>query len=929
MKHFVQISGLALLLCGVARAELPIALPTDDTTNTAHSIPIPAPLRSGGESSTNDITMPDLTQPDPRQQFIQQQYMPEWKLVPPVFVKTDAIVLSNGDELTGRFLGGDAMTLRWEHPAVAQPIAFGMGTNGVRALRLALPENGLPPVAAHWLVRLTNGSLLTGTALTLDAEMVELVTPLAGTLRLPRKLVAAVQYDSAAATKFQALQSPENWDRLQQPGNDAFNNSQYIAYRDLDLPDAVAVELVTPVGNTAHRPVQLFIFAKKDALYNEPSYNLTIANGQMVMINVMGRAGGHEMFQLPVAEQQTSMRLLIAINAATGEGALHCDGVLSRTFHFSPLPENHGRGICVISQMGRAGLPARLILSRITDDLRVAVPKPKQDSIRFANGDVVDGALEMIRTNGFVVTSNLGHLDLPLERFAGVTFTTPTIPLAGRREQDVAVNLRDGSLLIGALQELDDHSLTLESEALGRIKLTRAGIADLQMGSKTPPVPSMNRFANPYPPRSSANQEAGFLQLVSGERLAGQLLGFDDTAVRWNHPSASEPIVFRREAVQWAATTNYATAGSPHAMVAKFTNGDQISGEMLGLDEQGLQIRSATMTTPFTLARQFLSRLELGGHVTSLLLNKTQDPQRKILGLAGQGDITIDGKNVTFANGAYSIHHNALPDRLCFQFELSPGFTSVRAYAVNENNWGDGWQLSFNPNGTGLLVQMNTMNGQNAMANIQQPADGASVTWLLDRVRREAFLMISGQLVLHWKAVGESPKGANIGFNGGLRNFSLCEWKGKIEDLTNAVPAGAERLIYQDMMSLTAPVTGWQAGQFKLTGNTGTSTCPSDRVAWVDFRKADQQIARRKETDVRVHIFAGDQLTLDHARLDENGLTGASAGTGVVTIPLTALQRVDFQPYNPLPVSTSVNGVRLPRSTIIQQIGGVRVIRQM
>ena len=270
-----------------------------------------------------------------------------------------------------------------------------------------------------------------------------------------------------------------------------------------------------------------------------------------------------------------------------------------------------------------------------------------------------------------------------------------------------------------------------------------------------------------------------------------------------------------------------------------------------------------------------------------------------------------------YQNAVYT-WQGSLPNRLCLQFEVLD----------DAGNWNI--NVTRNPPIAGQNCMLNLQNafeqifcfGQYfnsqsvPIANRQSAGRRAmAVLWLVDRERRESILLRDGQLVLHGQnsqnlpgvktgSSGNLPEAGDISFrmvnsrNGRLRNIVLSEWKGGVEAVTNAPPANADTLQLHDMTRCTGTLASLRAGQFLLTGAATVPSCPADRVAWVTFRKFDQQVARRNETDVRVMLSDGDQLTLNHVRWDEAGLTGTSEATGLVTIPLAALQRVDFQPYS-------------------------------
>ena len=115
MARCVSVFSLVLAL-SAARAELPIDLPPEPPTDRPDpGIHVPAPLRS--DEPTNTVVVP----PSPRATVLP---MPSLKRVSLPADGQDSLTFTNGDYFAGTFAGFEDGVIRWQSPALEEPIRF-------------------------------------------------------------------------------------------------------------------------------------------------------------------------------------------------------------------------------------------------------------------------------------------------------------------------------------------------------------------------------------------------------------------------------------------------------------------------------------------------------------------------------------------------------------------------------------------------------------------------------------------------------------------------------------------------------------------------------------------------------------------------------------------------------------------------------------
>lgn len=846
----------------------------------------------------------------------------------------DSIIFRNGEEWLGKLLRSEAGTVYWESPFFRQPAQF--RTEDLTALRLAPPPETVSTSAPpRWLVRLNNGNVLTGDALTMDAAQVEFTSTAVGRLRVRREMVMAVYQDTAPVDgSFRHFEWLPNWDRI-----DAKR-----VYRNVELPGNVSIEIPgLNVNPPPHIYLRLFSGAPSDSIGPQARERSIRIWGdlqgkpyvllQEKSISHNDKEPDEKEIPLQPAKGRSWVDLAFRINLQAARMTMTVDGEVKKTGPALWVPYDaktkeqtdwtfeeyapQRNGITVWSLNPGRDLRHWMVLTPMGGDLPETAPAADQDRVQFINGLGKVGALEMIGTNMFVLNGATGRLEIPMERFVGASLAVARRKELPPRKGDVAVELRDGEQVTGILAEATDSQVVIDSEWGGKIALPRAAAGELRWGPDAPGSPS--EWDGGQQIMAASLRQPGTVKLSNGQQVRGTLAGFTADTVFWKHSAAVEPLALRRDEVVRAMTLLPAISANPSPAAVWLTNGDRVSGEWLEMDEKTVRLKAQGMP-PISVPRSLVARLRPGVEPVDVLETggNTNWTGNKV---------ATAGNGVTpFQEGVAYSRRMPLPDRLCVQFELAADEANrfMTARAFGKAGTYVAYQLLLNGGLAALQVVGDSKNGiwsrMDGFGGVRTVGDRATtlsevphfrvrseqpaieVTWLIDRARRETLLLIDGRVTLRSFLDSELPSGDTISFAahnkgaGQLRRIVISEWRGSADLLAGEAPPGADSVILHDMTRLTGHLKEIGNGLVSLAVAGGETNLPLGRVSWIDCQQAGEMPAPVQRGDARVYLPDGDRLTLGSARCDKDGLTGTAAGIGRVTLPANAIVRVDFGP---------------------------------
>ncbi len=831
MNRWLFLLSLGALL-SAARAELPIDLPTDTPTNRpGPGINVPAPLRT--EEPTNTVVIP----PAPKANL---PPLPPLKRVSLPAGGQDSLTFTNGDYFAGTLAGFEDGVIRWQSPALKEPIRF--RTTGLDEVALAPRAETKGAGTPGWLVWLADGSLWPARQVTVETGHVVADLAHVGKVRLERQHVASLRRGSELVPLGDAPSYAPSPD----------DHGQALRYRDTKLPDPLLLEF--PWKGDEGAPINLLVFAGKPENLNRSRgcFHFNFSQGAARVVLITDEAGGHMMATLSGPVTNRTARPIwvgLAVNRKSGELALYLDGQL------------HQRGMLVgplnVPDFGLAvagSNPRSVVVSRLNGDLNLPAPPADQDAVRLANGDQLAGKLESVTTNEFVIQAATGRLVLPLERLAQISFARGA-PVAPRADEAL-VALHDGTVVRVVWQRADAQSAVLQHAVLGPVTVPRALLA----GVDCHPDPVMDSGRRWWAQRRGGPwevlggrlftwgftfglgrfydhvQQPGLIHLRPDNLWHGELLGITNGIVRWQHPAALDPFALPLADVQRVCPPLRPLPVTPVADRATvvLANGDVISGRLAPGEDDAVRV------TPWYLGPLVIPR----GQVARLTPHAPVPDALRWDARLTDGALWTDTTPPT----------DPMPDRLRLDVEAVWG---ERSPAVNVKFYQDETTYLF----TTFQLHGICLNSRVAKQSVSTNTPGvaltnialggcATVTVLADRANRHLRMLVDGHPAGEWRGphlaalTGRLSIAPGYGTGVALRHIVLREWR---ED---PVPVPGERL--------AAP-------------------------------------AARTPADARIILHCGDFLTLSDIAADAQTVSGRHALLGPVTLDLAAVRSLSWE----------------------------------
>jgi hypothetical protein len=875
---------------------------------------LPAPLRGGTE--TNAPVQPPA--PPPARPPAGNTGKRGLRLYPVPSVTSDWLRLKDRDLVPGRFLGWEADAVRWEVAGAPRPVRFSL--SGVDRLVWAGPVRAAQG-ADRWVVRLTNGSVLPAEEVRLEEKTVVATATAAGTLRLPVGMVTALYRNPYPAGKGRILHNVEDWEVVGATGAgggvaDDFQGSCRTSYAEVLPSEPVLLEFDWPPTDEGgyiqmRLPLQSFendgnqVHVFLDI--NNPYHKNTL----LFTRQGVGNWGGAE---VSVARPRGARpRVGVALHAGSGCAVVYVDGKLAGRQHVNFWAESMMAGVplpgVLLRTRGNRWPVRPLLITPINDDLTLPVATAGQDVIRLANTEAMVGTLTGLTATNFSFIGSLGALELPVERFVGVVFAAAGRTEPRRRENDVQLQFHDGGQLAAELKEVSADQLVVESDAFGRATVPRAGVHRLQRGldRPSPPAASPKQVARgTVMPRE---QQPDVIGLPGGNLLNGKLQGVTPQTVTWQHPHTLDPLEFAVTNVLFA---NLPAAGAPTnpplPARVRFANGDQLRGDLLGVDAQVVHLRPLH-TAPVRIPSRHVAELRPGASAEGVLdagpIEKWDKPRKPAL----TSPLVYSRKL-------------PLPPRVRLQFEIEPRWApdklsvEVKSYYKVYTSELYSGPLDYNLTlvSNGVFSSQYFLNSDGTFCDDESLATGYSapglgqrpvseITWLLDTVKGEAFVLLDGKQIRHIRNLRKTDLGQEIRFEIGyphiaqLRSVLVTEWKG---DADFMAPSKGDAVRLNDYSLLASPVESVRDGMLYRAGQAPVSLA---NVFSVSFNPTEVERARSTAQDVRVTLWDGDELTLANLQVTGRGVTGTSEAFGEITIPSNAIRQLNFRPHDPPPTT--------------------------
>lgn len=432
-------------------------------------------------------------------------------------------------------------------------------------------------------------------------------------------------------------------------------------------------------------------------------------------------------------------------------------------------------------------------------------------------------------------------------------------------------------------------------------------VAEIEVTESRPASPPVT----PGPTTIAVGADADVVKFRNGDVLHGTVAEATATGVRWRRSDVKEPIRFGAESVNELVLAPRVKPAGGRLAVVELTNGDSLTGELVGLDEKVLTLKSWYAGT-LAIRRAMAQRVLFGGESmdtvysgpTSLDEWKSDGNRgawsykKGALYGAGSGMIGRDVKLPEVASVEFDV---AWRGQVAFGFGF--GFDDVRQIY---NSGGYLVQVNYSTVYMQRYRQNSGSNNMGSNAEMQelQRKSRLRVALKINKPKKTIAVFFDGNLVKQW-AEGDDWVARGTGFvlssqgQGQMRisNITVSGWDGRLEGEAAATAKEADIVRLSNGDKVSGKVKSMTVGQVQLAASFAEMNVPLERVVGVEFASDGAERARRKATDIAAFFPDGRRWTFGLEKLDEQVVTGECEACGRLTAKLGAFSRVQFHIY--------------------------------
>lgn len=437
---------------------------------------------------------------------------------PPVLATADDIlVFQNGDRLKGKLeLAEENQKVSWRTDEAMKPVDFEMAR--IAGVRGGWSDNNQKG-KLDCVARFRNGDWLAGRFLTLDKDSLVIETADAGQLSISRALVRTLYFSHDGALPVSDAASdgrewlrgldlnqglvntttnrkpPANMATLWKSFDGAYallpvDNGEmsvarvggiHIGRQLSSLPSLVEVSFdVTGLRNQILFSAQIFTEA------GSPGYFLQVHNQGLYVYDlnpgVRGRGGmvpQQIQFEGKVKLDARQRHVQLLANRDTGQVTILIDGVVITKYGGKPgtPPRQLARGIMISPQVNLPCMFSNIWVGPWNGQIPGKTPQSdvSQDTAILSNGDEAPGAVEVATPATVKLTSEVGPLDLPLDRVTMIDFGGAPV----ERTLGARLHLAGAGCLTIGSYHVEKNTVTCRSEMVGELHLPLHAVQEL------------------------------------------------------------------------------------------------------------------------------------------------------------------------------------------------------------------------------------------------------------------------------------------------------------------------------------------------------------------------------------------------------------------------------------------------------------------
>ncbi|WFB36215.1 hypothetical protein P3T73_00355 [Kiritimatiellota bacterium B12222] len=394
----------------------------------------------------------------------------------------DRLFFLNEDQISGALLEmSESEGVVWKHPDASTKVSYGLANLKKVELKTVMTDGA--PLSRLPKIILTNGDAYRGKIVHMDADVLQLESPMAGTFTLQSKMVAAIRPSSSSGSIYEGPSSLEEWELNNSNGNWKYeknalfsdNHNQIIGQEFDDLPDMVSLAFDLEWRGNCN--LQVGFWGRDPKNVNQNCYTLNIQNGYIRCYRNYDKIGRNDLGNIQVRDKMNdgSLEVELLLNRAKKEIMILFDGEL--VARWSDTFEGNIRGDAMLfGGMGNNPLKLSNIRLREWDgefDMGEDQSLEDTDQLTTSNGDVFAGTLEKIEAEVLYFKNDFAVFQVPMDRVDEVRFAQGTRREPRLQKGDVKISFPNTEVITLSLLNMDQRVFTGKSEATGEITLQK------------------------------------------------------------------------------------------------------------------------------------------------------------------------------------------------------------------------------------------------------------------------------------------------------------------------------------------------------------------------------------------------------------------------------------------------------------------------
>lgn len=402
------------------------------------------------------------------------------------------------------------------------------------------------------------------------------------------------------------------------------------------------------------------------------------------------------------------------------------------------------------------------------------------------------------------------------------------------------------------------------------------------------------------------------LQFIDGSLLHGQLHSMNPKrGVEWDHPDARAPILFGQTNLAWIRFEKPIPV-IPEAKPScrfRFNNGDEVFGDLAGIEEGNLELRT-WFGGPLKTPRQALQSITFLSKGYSILYEGPSSAEGWVQGKSGRGWEYRDGAFIATGMGTLGRDFKLTgSSSIGFDLAWNGQFSLIVAVYTSVLDRFDysstSYMFYFSPG----YVSLQRVGGAGAM-NLGQSA--ISEMGRKNKLRLEIRankedstlgLLVDDRLIQRWRdAAGFLGQGSGVVFFAQLEgpsvrvsNLKVAQWEGDLgmDVLTNA-PSKDDLVYLVNRDKVSGQLQALRNGTLAITTGQTSLDIPLSRVSQICLGSPLTNAPPPGPWEIRAYFAGGGTVAFDLAEWERGRVSGRSSNFGDVVFDPQLIRQLQF-----------------------------------